>query len=159
MQVVKGRVQAARSYLNVPTPPASSRSCTPSWRFLPTQRMANARRIWPCATMRTSPLATSSGDFPMTGLWYFSRISSMMRSRRSVISSGPLITRSVWISTPAHRFNQPSYEDLLSPGTAILPDVPVALVPLGVALLSDVRARHALVVAIVPLPDIFVDFD
>lgn len=60
MMFVTGVVSTARgtatglSHLSVPTPPASRISAV-SVNGFPTQRMAKARRIWPCATIRTSP--------------------------------------------------------------------------------------------------------
>ena len=59
--------QRGGPYANVPIPPASSRKAGPSCNVLPAQRMAKARRMWPWATIRTSPHWTSDLGFPMTG--------------------------------------------------------------------------------------------
>jgi hypothetical protein len=39
----------------VPTPPASNKNVGPSCRVFPAQRIAKARKMCPCATMRISP--------------------------------------------------------------------------------------------------------
>jgi hypothetical protein len=94
-RVVSGEIndqEIALTHLNVPTPPASSRKDGPSPSDWPAQRCAKARRMWPWATISTSPLPASPFGFPMTmtGECHFSRISLMSRSRRSVISEGLL---------------------------------------------------------------------
>lgn len=75
------------TYLKVPTPPAS-RISEVSFNGLPVQRMANARRMCPCATTRTSPFGWSG--FSKQGRWYFSLISVIRASRRRTTSSGDL---------------------------------------------------------------------
>lgn len=86
-----GDSTARNTYLRVPTPPASSRNAGPSWSALPTQRMANARRMWPWATISTSPGVVFSEPDPfMTGACHFVRISAIRRSMRSVTSCGLL---------------------------------------------------------------------
>lgn len=63
---------------------------TPSSRSLPIHRIAKARRMCPCATMRTSPAPHSSFGLPMIGLWYVSLISDIRASRRDTTSLGDL---------------------------------------------------------------------
>lgn len=75
------------THLNVPTPPAS-RISEVSFNGLPVQRMANARRMCPCATTKTSPFSWSM--FSKQGRWYFSLISVIRASRRRTTSSGDL---------------------------------------------------------------------
>lgn len=78
------------SHLRVPIPPASIRNAGPSCKVFPTQRIAKARRIWPWATISTSPWFPSDVGFPITGACHFSRISLISRSTRSVTSAGLL---------------------------------------------------------------------
>lgn len=78
------------THLSVPTPPASSRNATPSCRDLPTHRWANARRMWPWATISTSPSHASSLDLPITRACHLSRISRMSLSSLWVMSAGLL---------------------------------------------------------------------
>ena len=75
-------------YLKVPTPPAS-RINDVSANGFPVQRMAKARRICPCATMRTSPLGFDFGSSKHRR-WNLSLISAMTASRRRTTSSGDL---------------------------------------------------------------------
>lgn len=79
------------SYLKVPTPPASSRNVGPSSRDFPAHRCAKARRMWPWATTRTSPLWFSSLPPVIVGACHLSRISLIRRSSRSVTSEGTLL--------------------------------------------------------------------
>lgn len=83
------RLDEFATHLNVPTPPASRINAV-SVRGLPTQRIANARRICPCATTSTSPFEESR--FSKLARWYFSLISAISASRRRTTSSGDLIT-------------------------------------------------------------------
>ena len=78
-------------YLNVPNPPASSIMDGFSAIFLPIQRPANARRIWPCATTRTShgSLSPFFASF-ILGSWKRDRILAINSSHRSVTCSGDL---------------------------------------------------------------------
>lgn len=79
------------TYLNVPTPPAS-RINDVSIKGFPVHRIANARRICPCATTRTSPFPASE-PLSRQGRWYFSLISAIRASRRLTTSSGDLFVR------------------------------------------------------------------
>lgn len=74
------------TYLKVPTPPAS-RIKDVSCNGFPVHRIASARRIWPCATISTSP----SSSVPKHFRWYFSLISVIKLSSRRVTSSGDLL--------------------------------------------------------------------
>lgn len=87
------------THLRVPTPPAS-RIKEVSSNGLPVQRIANARRIWPCATTRTSPLGGSG--FSRLGRWYFSLISAMSASRRRTTSSGDLVSALARLQYPPY---------------------------------------------------------
>ena len=70
----------------------SNNRLTPSANSLPIHRIANALRMWPWATSRTSLLcaASSSLGAPMAWAWKRVRMAWMRRSRRWVMSFGDL---------------------------------------------------------------------
>lgn len=99
------------TYLIVPTPPAteplaqpelrmtdnkpSSINDTPSDNSLPIHRIANARKIWPCATRSTSQTGASPFGLPMALSWKRVRMSLTTLSRRLATSAGDLSPRSL----------------------------------------------------------------
>jgi hypothetical protein len=85
------------THLNVPTPPAS-RIKDVSVNGFPVHRIANARRMCPCATTSTSP---ASSGLSKQGRWYFSLMSAITASRRRTISSGDLVDVSMIHITPS----------------------------------------------------------
>lgn len=87
----------------------------------------------------------------MAGAWKRSLISAMTASSRLVTCWGLLHRSALHIALQ-------ETHDLLSTGTAIPPDIPFSLSGLG-ALLRNLRTRHALVLAIIPLAHIRPDFD
>lgn len=155
------------THLNVPTPPAS-RIREVSVNGLPVQRMANARRICPCATTRTSPFGASG--FSRLGRWYFSLISAMRASRRRTTSSGDLAnsvssapTSTTWRhnqimaqnpnTTPKHLPPNPyKIRHSLSTGTPLHPNIPSPKPPL-LSQRLNLLTRQPLVLPIIPLPD------
>ena len=86
------------STMMVESIPSNSKD-TPSVNSRPIHRMANARRICPCATRRTSHGDAGAFAFalrglpPIISLWYRSRMSLTRRSRRLVTSAGDLKIR------------------------------------------------------------------
>lgn len=92
-QICEGRARRlddAQTDLKVPTPPASSKKAV-CVNGLSTHLSANALKICPCATTRTSQFdAVSSLGFPIDDAWYLVLISWINLSSRSTICSGDL---------------------------------------------------------------------
>ncbi len=87
----KKTLLAVRSFLPQCTHASGfEQECWTVFQRLACPTLGESRRIWPWATIRTSPGADVPLDLSMTGLCHFSRISLISLSRRSLTSPGLL---------------------------------------------------------------------
>lgn len=140
------------TYLKVPTPPASNKKavCVNGFSI---HLIANALKICPCATIRTSQFELASPfGLPIAGAWYVVLISLINLSNLSAICSGDLL-RTRHVSRCSLSKPQTSDEDVLPTRAPILPNVKRSQTR-SLPLLPDLLPCEALILSIIPLPNI-----